>query len=68
MQYEISAREIMQTVLPTSKPVDAPPECASYIPTPQTKVWAYGTVDVSGSTTHNWPSFTIEATVSACTG
>uniref|UniRef100_A0A383VIA1 Plastocyanin-like domain-containing protein n=1 Tax=Tetradesmus obliquus TaxID=3088 RepID=A0A383VIA1_TETOB len=61
-EYEISAREIMQTVLPTSKPVDAPPECASYIPTPQTKVWAYGTVDVSGSTTHNWPSFTIEAT------
>jgi hypothetical protein len=61
-QYNISAREIFQSVLPTVKPASAPLECATYDPTARTRVWAYGT-DAGGTSTHNWPSYTIEATV-----
>jgi hypothetical protein len=61
-QYIISVRAIMQSVMPSTKPASAPPECASYDPTKQTRVWGYG-ADVNGETTHNWPAFTIEATV-----
>jgi hypothetical protein len=64
LQYNISAREIFQSVLPTVKPATAPPECATYDPTARTRVWAYGT-DAGGTSTHNWPSYTIEATVGA---
>ncbi|WIA31354.1 hypothetical protein OEZ86_002255 [Tetradesmus obliquus] len=60
-QYNISAREILQAVLPPVLPANAPPECAGYDLTAKTRVWAYGT-DAGGSSTHNWPSYTIEAT------
>jgi hypothetical protein len=63
LQYIISVREIMQSVLPATKPDNAPAECADYDPTKKTRVWAYGS-DIDGTSTHNWPAFTIEATVS----
>jgi hypothetical protein len=49
-------------VLPTVKPATAPAECATYDPTAKTRVWAYGT-DAGGTSTHNWPAYTIEGTV-----
>jgi hypothetical protein len=56
-------RQIYQSVMPTIKAPDAPPECNDYDPLRPTKVWGYG-ADINGQTTHNWPAFTIEATVS----
>jgi hypothetical protein len=53
----------MQSVLPGVKPANAPPECAEYDPSKKTRVFAYGS-DIDGQATHNWPAFTIEATVS----
>jgi hypothetical protein len=66
LQYIISVREIMQSVLPPTKPANAPAECAEYDPSKKTRVWAYGS-DIDGTAAHNWPAFTIKATVSVLT-
>ncbi|WIA36699.1 hypothetical protein OEZ86_007976 [Tetradesmus obliquus] len=61
-QYNISVREIFQSVLPTVLAADAPAECRDgYDPFRPTRLFAYGT-EIHGQSTHNWPAFTIEAT------
>jgi hypothetical protein len=61
----ISARQIEQAVLPSTKATDALSlDCDTYNPAPKTKLFAYGTTDKNGVSTHNWPSYTIEAIVS----
>ncbi|WIA16509.1 hypothetical protein OEZ85_013187 [Tetradesmus obliquus] len=60
-EYIISVRQILQAVLPITKSANAPPDCAEYDPSKQTRVFAYG-ADIDGKATHNWPAYTIKAT------
>lgn len=64
-EYQISVRQVSQKVLPPVLPAGIPAgTCAGYLPGRQTLVYGYGTT-VTGTPTHNWPAFTIEAVVSS---